>query len=145
MVENQYKVLVIIWGGFIASLVIYLLLPQFVPLSTRAGDSSSDFMRTGLWTVVLVICAVLWWWNQRYLTKEALISQAPLGRQSLSNYVIKKIVAFALAESIAIYGLILALLGYSTSDQVIMSLISGGFLIYHYPSRSFFDELIRGS
>jgi hypothetical protein len=52
-------------------------------------------------------------------------------------------VAFAIAESIGIYGLILALIAGYLWDQYLLSLISGLLLISVYPSRGFFEELVR--
>jgi len=52
------------------------------------------------------------------------------------------IIAFSLSEMIAIFGLVLALIGNYRSDQQVFSLISACLLVYFYPSRTFFDELI---
>lgn len=64
-------------------------------------------------------------------------------KQVASNYVAKKIVAFAFAEAIAIYGFVLAFIGQYMWDQYLMTLISGLWLVYLYPSGNFFEELAR--
>ena len=148
--EDQRKLLVLVWSGFISALVIYLLIPQFISVSelSPGPGSFSDILRTPLWIVALAEFGVLWWWNNRFLTKEAVLKEMTVlqklsENQAVSSYAGKKIVAFALAESIAIYGLVLALIGNHLSDQYLMTLIAGLWLVYLYPSGAFFEDLAR--
>ena len=101
-----------------------------------------------MWIVALTESGILWWWNNRFLTKEAVLKETAAlqklsEKQAVSNYAGKKIVAFALAESIAIYGLVLALIGNHLSDQYLMTFIAGLWLVYLYPSGAFFEDLAR--
>jgi F0F1-type ATP synthase membrane subunit c/vacuolar-type H+-ATPase subunit K len=144
--ENQHRTLLLVWAAFLATLVIYILLPQFISYAEflPQSDPFSDVPRMSLWAVVVLVVGILWWWNQRHLTKEALFKNyQPRRGTPLSNYAMKKIVAFALAEAIAIYGLILALMGRHLWDQLALSVIAALFLIYLYPSPAMFNELIR--
>ena len=60
----------------------------------------------------------------------------------VSFYRTRMIFAFALSEVIAIFGLVLGLIGGHRSDQQGLSLLSACLLVYLFPSRSFFDDLI---
>ena len=146
--ERQHRTLVLVWVGFLATLAVYLALPwlgsysEAIPLPL--GGPSFDISRTSLWATVVVIVGILWWWNQRFLAKEALLKNyAPKRGTPIFSYAVKKIVAFALAEAVAIYGLILALSGRHLWDQLVLSVIAALFLLYLYPSRAFFEELLR--
>lgn len=144
--ERQHRTLVLVWAGFLATPVVYLALPRLGAYSETIplGGPSLDISRTSLWAIVVVIVGILWWWNQRFLAKEALLKNyAPKRGTPISSYAVKKIVAFALAEAVAIYGLILALSGHHLWDQLVLSVIAALFLLYLYPSRAFFDELLR--
>lgn len=95
---------------------------------------------------MLAESGVLWWWHNKFLTKETVLKETTVFQEStraISSYAGKKIVAFALAESIAIYGLVLALIGNHLSDQYLMSFVAGLWLAYLYPSGVFFEELGR--
>lgn len=143
--EKQHSTLVLVWAGFLGALVSYLLLPQFASHFGAVPGVSTlfDVSRMTLWTVVAVIIAVLWWWKQTYLTKEALLTNHnPKRGTRMSQYAMRKIVAFTLAEAIAVYGLILGLLGDHLWDQLGLSLIAGLLLTYLYPSRAFLEEII---
>lgn len=144
--EHQHRTLVLVWVGFLATLAVYLALPRLGSFSGTVppGGPSSDVSRTSLWAIVVVIVGVLWWWNRRFLGREALLKNyAPKRGAPISGYAMKKIVAFALAEAVAIYGLILALSGNHLWDQLVLSVVAALFLLYLYPSRAFFDELLR--
>jgi hypothetical protein len=143
---DQHRILVLVWFAFVATLLVYLVLPRLVDSSAVSlhGGLFSDISRPGLWTVAFVIAGILWWWNQRYLTREALLN-SDRGRWGsfASNFAARKIVAFALAEAIAIYGLLLALIGRYLWDQLLLSGLAAALLVHLYPSRAFFDELAR--
>ncbi len=145
--EGQRKLLVLVWFGFISALAVYLLIPNFGPLvGTSPGPAFSEVLRTALWILVLAESGGLWWWNNKFLTKEAALKETAAFQEpgrALANYAGKKIVAFALAESIALYGLVMALIGNHASDQYLMTFIAGFWLAYHYPSGVFFEELAR--
>lgn len=160
--ENQQKVLLIVWTGFIVATVLYLSIPQFLPDLSQSlgGYPLAGTIRQGLWIIVLIEVGFLFWWNKKVLTKEAIGRNSREARwmpnlvrghqnrleeeaaRTLSFYVIGKIIAFAVAESLAIYGLFLAYSGRYFWDQYILSSICLLLLIYLYPRRSFLIGLI---
>ena len=112
-----------------------------------------------LWTVAIAIAAVLVWVKRRFHTVQAIFrdSRRPMdvtdlkgdnpAQKNLARLVLfyrsRMIIAFSLSETIAIFGLLLALTGDYASDQQSLSLISAGLLVYFFPSRAFFDELLN--
>lgn len=148
MVERQRRVLVIVWGSMMATLVVYLLIPRLVasegPL--LASGAVSILLRPFFWVLVLFEVLFLNWWKQAYLKPTVLRLERPADEQikaAISKTTTRGIVAFAIAESIALYGLILALIGRLFLDQFLLTLISGVLMIQLYPSARFFDELVR--
>lgn len=144
--EDRHRLLILVWAGFAGCLLVYLVLPRFVASSGIFLDDGpfSDVSRTGLWAVAFLIVGILWWWDEKWLTREALLKNDRFTWGTLaSNYAAKKIVAFALAEAIAIYGLLLALIGRYLWDQFVLSGVSAALLIRLYPSQAFFEQLVR--
>lgn len=147
--DNQQTVLVVIWTAFIVSLIVYLLIPEavFPRMAPAAGDPFSDPIRSALWAVSLAAMGFYAWWRRRYLTKEALLEGARTAPviALFSRYMGRKIVAFAVAESLALYGLLLVFFGRYFWDQYLLSIVSAVLLIVEFPSRVFPEELVRGA
>lgn len=147
-VHHQRRVLVMIWVVMMATLVVYLLIPWVVapekPLF--ASGAFSILLRPIFWSLVLVEVLFLKWWTRSYLKPKTLLLDPPLEAQieaAISDTTTRGIIAFAIAESIAIYGFILALMGRFFLDQYLLTLVSGILMAQLYPSVRFFDELIR--
>jgi hypothetical protein len=148
IVATQHRVLIIVWGSMMATLVIYLLIPRLVAPegSSFATGAASILLRPFFWVVAVVEVLFLNWWKQDYLKPKRLLPDLPAREQinaAISHTTRRGIVAFAIAESIALFGLILALIGRFFLDQYLLTFVSGALMIQLYPSRRFFDELIQ--
>lgn len=68
-----------------------------------------------------------------------------VGRAALviSTYVTRKIVLFAIVETIAVYGLVLALVGGYVLDHYLLSAVSLLLLAFEFPSSQIFGEFIQ--
>jgi hypothetical protein len=132
--ENQRWVLNVTWKGSVAALVVYSLLPWFVRLPGIPDGQSYTRFRIILWVIALVQVGVIFWW-ERALRKEK-ISTALHGTaiDPVAYYKGRKIAAISLAQSVAAYGFVLALVGHYFWDQYFLTLISALLLIRHYPS-----------
>lgn len=160
---DQQKVLLLVWVGFIGATALYLWIPQSLleRLQPPGDYPLVGTVRYLLWLVALLELTFLFWWKRSFLTKEAILrkygeskwvprlikgaqseSEENAGR-GISYYLAVKIVAFAIAESLAIYGLFLAYSGRYFHDQYFLSFICALLLLYFYPSRSFMTELMR--
>ncbi len=60
----------------------------------------------------------------------------------VSTYVTRKVVLFAIIEAIAVYGLVLALVGHYLPDQYLLSGLSLLLLAYEFPSEKSLKELV---
>ena len=132
------------WVGSMAALLIYLLLPWFVsPPEILEGEPYRGF-RVILWLVAAIQVGVLFWWTQRFVTKEAVLNAVRrTAIDPLTYYMGRKIAAVGIAQSIAVYGLVLAFVGRYFWDQYLLTVISAALLMRHYPHRDMFDELER--
>ena len=143
---KQKSILLFTWAGSIAALLIYLLLPWFISLQeiSSGGEPYTGF-RMILWLLAFVQVGVVLFWTRRALSKDAVL-RAVRGTaiDPLTYYTGKKMAAIGMAQSVAVYGLVLALIG-RFWDQYILTLIAGALLIWHYPSRRSLDELKRAT
>lgn len=140
---KQEKVLMLTWAGSIAAIVIYLSLPWFVSLQ-RVSSAAEPYpsLRAILWFLALIQVGAVLFWTRRVLSKEAVL-RAVRGTaiDPLVYYVGKKIAAIGMAQSVALYGFVLALIGRYFWEQYILTLIAGALVICHYPSRHSLDEI----
>lgn len=145
--DNQQTALVVLWVAFILSLVIYLYIPEMVfPQAAPAAIAPlSDPIRLLFWGAALGALVFLFWWRRRYLDKPALLARLRgEGAASLfAIYLGRKVVAFAVAESLALLGLVLVFLGHYFWDQYLLSVLSAALLIAEFPTRVFLEEFIK--
>jgi hypothetical protein len=146
-VRESQRVLILTWIGSVAALVIYLLIPWFVGLQRiSSGGQLYLGFRVILWFLALIQVSVVLFWSRRALSKES-VSRAVRGTaiDPVNYYMGKKVTAIAMAQSVAVYGLALALVGRYFWDQYILTFISTVLVIWQYPSRDSLDELATGA
>ncbi|MGH7770994.1 MAG: hypothetical protein ACREQA_02010 [Candidatus Binatia bacterium] len=160
--ESQQTVLVSLWAAFTIAIFLYLWIAELILASPKfpARVSFSETARMILWLLAILDLGYLIWWKKRFLTKHAILEgskkfkllqalqehKSPLEEQAagvISSYITGKIVAFAIVEAIAVYGLILALVGRYVWDQYLFSIASGALLLFEFPSKHFLEELLR--
>ena len=140
---SQPSVIFVIWTINVVLVVIFLLISH-VPFRPRPS-SNVETIRWALWFVALVQAGGVLLWGSAFSTKERITQRFASFRQEagaslLSYYISRKIVTLSFIEGIAVYGLILALLGGYLLDQLLLSLLTGILLVLHYPSRSLTQE-----
>lgn len=141
--DRQRRFLILTWWGSVAALVFYLFLPWFVHLERMPADGEPfPGFRRILWLVAVIQIGVVIYWIQRSLSKEALM-RALRGTaiDPVAYYTGKQMAAIAIAQSVAVYGLVLALVGGYFYDQYLLTLISGLLLLRQYPPARRFEEL----
>jgi len=129
--ETQRRTLLVLWISFLPAMVIYLILATFV---IPPPHDSSGVLRAILWILALSEVGLLYWWKGKYLTKKSFFAglrQPNPAVLYLKNYII----AFAIAESVAIWGLVLAMVGGYRSDQYALTFLSAFLLIQVYPPK----------
>lgn len=159
---DQQGAALILWSFFTLSIFLYLAIAQFVVGNRGAADGSSFYVtvRIVLWLLVLVDLGTLIWWKKQYLAREALLDDSKKTKMLrvleahknpheeraasvVSTYVTRKIVVFAIIEAIAVYGLVLALVGRYFSDQYLLSALSVVLLVVDFPSKSSLEGLVN--
>jgi len=132
-----------IWFAMLASVAVYLFVGHQIAatLQTSMDEHTFAMVKWVLYTIAFVTLIIT-----RYIKKVILSGK---GRQmqttqvfqhpALQKYATAMIVAWALSESIGIYGLLLFMLGKNTTDLYLLILVSAIAMFTHRP-RS--DEII---
>ncbi len=158
---DQRGAAVIIWSFFTISIGLYLFIsrhllanPDFGRGFSYAGTSRAIF-----WILTFIDFGYYVYWKG-YLTPEAVTRDAKASKRLraleayqgrdeeraaavVSTYVTRKIVLFAIIEAIAVYGLILALVGRFLLDHYILSALALVLLIVEFPSEKSFSALLQ--
>ena len=159
--ENQQQVLVFLWAVFFCGIFIYLWIAEFLlaKLGSPTGTSASELARIIVWALGFVELGTLVWWRKRSLTTAAILGgsnqykllQALHGHSSpleeraaavVSSYITSKVVAFAIIEAIAVFGLVVNIVGRYTVDQLLLSFASGVLLVMEFPRRPRLQQLL---
>ena len=161
--RNQQKVLVMVWYSFVFMILFFLSVHVVLKgnLGPLSGESATEFLRRAFWFLVILQTVFLVWWKKRFFNVERLIeastkgiilekfvrgAQNPaekrLGKMIL-NYFMRSVLAFGIAESIALYGLILWVLGYHSVDQYTFSTVSLLLVLYFFPSNRLFAQILE--
>lgn len=161
--QNQQKVLILVWTGLLVATAFYLWLPRLLlDQSQSLGDYPfARTIRQTLWLIVVIEVGFLFWWKKRFLSKQAIVRRAGESRwipmvvrghqtpaeeraaRAISWYIGGRVTGFAIAESLAVYGVFLAIIGGYFWDQYVLTTLCLLFLIYFYPSKSFITELLK--
>lgn len=159
---DQRGAAVILWSCFMISVVIYIVIAKNVIANPKyaASFSFAETARTVLWILVLVDLGYFVWWKKHYLTIGAMLDDAKQAKllralddpkgdveqraaSVVSTYVTRKVVLFAIVEALAVYGLVLALIGHYFADQYVLSALSLILLALEFPSEKSFDQVIQ--
>ncbi len=143
-------ILKVIWFGMLGSLVIYLVVGQIATnLKTPIDESTYAVLKPALYIFTVVVLIVT-----RYVTKHILSGkgqhrqpaqnfQHPTIRSfqhpALQRYASAMILAWAMSESIGVFGLVLFLLGKNPMDLYLLVLISAAAMFIYRPKK---DEVI---
>lgn len=159
---DQRGAAVILWSFFAAAVAVYLIISRNVLGNPKyaAGLSFAESARVVLWILAVVDLGYLVWWKRNYLTPEALLARdkqskllsaldehkGPVEQRAasvVSTFVTRKIVAFAIIEALAVYGLVLAIVGRYLSDQYLLSALTLVLLACEFPSQKLLSDLVQ--
>lgn len=158
---DQQGASVILWTFFFASIFLYIAIAQFVLAGRDFGvnPTVAQSVRAALWILVFVDVGYLASWKKRNLAQDKILGTSKSTRifralqghdtpaeetaaAVVSAYVTRKIVAFAIIEAIAVYGLLIALVGRYLWDQYLLSGLSVALLIIEFPAKRSLEKLI---
>jgi hypothetical protein len=162
LLMDQRGAAVILWSFFMISIVIYIGISRNVLANPKyaQGLSFAEKARVVLWILVLVDLGYYIYWKRRYLMPQAILhnsqktkifralqeykgSAEERAASVVSTFVTRKVVIFAIIEAIAVYGLVLAIVGRYLSDQHLLSALSLALLALEFPTQRFLESLLR--
>jgi len=149
---DQRGAAVILWSGFFISVPIYIFIARHLLTNPRIGASLSvaEPARLVLWLLTIIDLGYYVYWRKRNFTADA-ISRDARGTKLLraldefngaveeraayvvSTYVTRKVVIFAIIEAIAVYGLVLALIGRFVYDFYLLCALTLVLLAVEFP------------
>lgn len=162
LLMDQRGAAVILWSFFTISVVIYIVIAHNVLANPKfaRGLAFAETARIVLWFLVLVDLGYYLFWKKRYLAPEAILQstqkiklfralqeyRGPIEERAavmVSTYVTRKVVIFAIIEALAVYGLVLAIVGRYLSDQYLLSALSLILLTLEFPAQRFLERLLQ--
>jgi hypothetical protein len=158
---DQRGAAVIIWSFFVIFIALYVFISRHLLANPDFGRGFSYAApaRAVFWLLTLIDFGYYIYWK-RHLTPEAVLRDAKKSKRlraleeykgaeeeraaaAVSTYVTRKIVLFAIIEAIAVYGMILALVGRFLLDQYLLSALALVLLIAEFPSDKSFSAILQ--
>ena len=162
LLMDQRGAAVILWSFFMISIVLYIVIAQNVMANPKyaQGLSFAGTARIVLWLLVFVDLGYYIFWKRRNLTPSAILDKSQKTKlfralqeykgsveqraaSVVSTYITRKVVLFAIIEAIAVYGLVLAIVGRYFTDQYVLSALSLILLGLEYPTERFLEGLLQ--
>ena len=159
---EQRGAAVILWSLFMISVAVYLVIARSVLGNPKyaAGLSFAETARLVLWALVVVDLGYYFWWKRGYLTPPALLDRAKQSKllsalqeykgsdehraaSVVSTYVTRKITLYAIIEALAVYGLVLAIVGGYVFDQYLLSALTLILLTIEFPSQKSLNDVLQ--
>src|SRR6266550_1129189 len=159
---DQRGAAVMLWSCFVISIPIYVVISRSVLANPNVGTNPSIATpaRVMFWLLTLVDLGYYVYWRRRNLPPDAIVRDAKATKlfraleefrgadeeraaYVVSTYVTRKVVIFAIVEAIAVYGLVLAIVGRFVQDQYWLSALSVALLVIEFPSEKSLDALIH--
>src|SRR5580765_8529236 len=150
---DQRGAAVILWSAFVISIPMYLVIARNVLGNPNIGSNRSlaETARVVLWLLTVVDLGYYAYWRKRNLSSEAILRAARATKlfraleefkggieeraaYVVSTYVTRKVVIFAIIEAIAVYGLVLALVGRFVHDFYLLCTLTLVLLAVEFPS-----------
>ena len=144
------------------SVAVYLVIARNVLSNPKfaAGLSFAEIARVLLWGLAVVDLGYFAWWKKHYLTRAALLDRTkqaklfsaleehkgPVEERAaavISTYITRKVVLFAIIEALAVYGLVLAIVGRYFSDQYLLSALTLILLTLEFPTQKSLTAVLQ--
>ena len=154
-IRQKFRTLWIIWGAILGSLLIYVLVCNVLGEVVRPGSASFSFLPTlrNIFYILAVLHLFLAFFLRKIMVsgeKAALSSGIPREKPGkkeqrvLAKYFSAVIITLALSESIAIFGLVLFMLGDSLQNFYFFTVVSALAILYHRPKAEEIEQLLPG-
>ena len=158
---EQRGAAVILWCLFFLFVPLYLLIARYLLASPSfgRGGSAADVIKIVLWALTVVDLSYYFHWKRSKLSFDAILRDADSTKlfRAVENYqgemerraahavctfVTRKIVLFAILGAVAVYGLVLALVGRFIHDQYALSALCLILLTVEFPSERSMKPLL---
>ncbi|HEY2989812.1 MAG TPA: hypothetical protein VGL11_18975 [Candidatus Binatia bacterium] len=161
ILDRARVLMLVLWVGFFASIVFLLFLPESFfrghPVS-KAYPYLTE-LENITWLLALAFALLLLWAKQRFYTVDAIFRAATrswlltdLGGETPTEkgaarliyfYRFRMTRALVLSALIGVCGLLLSAMNPPGWEGRLFYLTSGALLVFFYPSKAFFDSLIK--
>ncbi len=148
---DSMRVLWIIWGAMFASLGIYIIVAHMVGDQIKMQDLTPDvfsFLRSALYVVAIIELAIIPFIRKFMLKTGISVSHGSgqtmpgIGKHpAAAKYASVMLVSLAIAESVAIYGLMLYFLGKDSQSLYLLTAISAAAMIFYRPKMDELEKL----
>jgi len=161
---DQRGAAVILWSAFTIFIVVYIVIAQNVLANPKyaGGLWFADTARMIFWALAIVDLGYYVYWKKRYLTPAAIAAASSKTKMLraldsynglhekeaallVSTYITRKIVLYAIIEALAVYGLVLAIVGRFFMDQYALSTLSLILLALEFPTARSLETVLRTS
>jgi len=148
--------------AFILLIVMYVVIAQNILANPKyaRGLWFAETARMIFWALVMVDLGYYVYWKKRYLAPAAIAAAASKTKMLraldtyqglhekeaalvVSTFITRKIVLYAIIEALAVYGLVLAIVGRYFADQYALSALSLVLLALEFPTARGLDALVR--
>ena len=162
LLMDQRGAAVILWSAFTMFIVVYIVIAQNVLANPKyaRGLWFAETARMIFWGLAIIDLGYYVYWKKRYLTPAAIAAASSKTKMLraldsynglhekeaalvVSTYITRKIVLYAIIEALAVYGLVLAIVGRYFSDQYALSALSLILLTAEFPTARSLDSVLR--
>jgi len=149
--NSGMKIIWIIWGAMFVSLGIYIIAAHIIADQIKMQSLAPDvfsLLRNVLYVIVLVELALIPFIKKLSLKSPLKLSQASIqqipgagNHPAVGKYASVVIISLAIAESIAVYGLLLFILGKDSHGLYLLIAISAMAMILYRPKMDELEKL----
>jgi hypothetical protein len=162
ILKDQRGAAVILWSAFTIFVVVYIVIADNILANPKyaRGLWFADSARIVFWALSVIDLGYYVYWKKRYFTPAAMAAgssktkllRALDGYNGLhekeaallvSTFITRKIVLYAIIEALAVYGLVLAIVGRYFMDQYALSALSLILLTAEFPTARSLESVLR--
>ena len=141
--RKLYTTLMFIYFALLGSILTYLLVAYFFfmqnPAKLPLPPANYLTLRYAFFGASLVSAGLSFFLKQRLLGNPRQGSVTPAQKFNSAH-----VIAWALCESVSIYGLVLFFLGRSLNDFIPFFVASMGLMLIHYPKKAAWEAYVAG-
>lgn len=143
-IEQRFRIIMMIWGSILASLIIYLVVCIFLNevYQTPVGENFPiATLKNAFYVVSLVILVSIRFLRNKLMPEKGNRSENRINYY-IGKYTVAILVSSALSEFIGMFGLVLFFLSKNFADLYIFLALSAAAMIFYRPKKSELVELM---